>query len=84
MTPHKQLTISSLPSARVGCSGWQYKHWRGDFYPLGLPQSRWLEYYAERFNTVEINNSFNNDVGGHAPRDAKRLLEALRGQVGHK
>jgi uncharacterized protein YecE (DUF72 family) len=58
MTPHKQLTISSLPSARVGCSGWQYKHWRGDFYPLGLPQSRWLEYYAERFNTVEINNSF--------------------------
>jgi uncharacterized protein YecE (DUF72 family) len=58
MTSNQQLTTSSLPSARVGCSGWQYKHWRGDFYPQGLPQTRWLEYYAERFNTVEINNSF--------------------------
>jgi uncharacterized protein YecE (DUF72 family) len=43
---------------RVGCSGWQYKHWRGDFYPDALPQTRWLEYYADRFDTVEINNSF--------------------------
>jgi uncharacterized protein YecE (DUF72 family) len=42
----------------IGCSGWQYKHWRADFYPADLPQSRWLEYYAERFNTVEINNTF--------------------------
>jgi uncharacterized protein YecE (DUF72 family) len=44
--------------AWVGCSGWQYKHWRGDFYPSDLPQSAWLEYYAERFDTVEINNTF--------------------------
>jgi uncharacterized protein YecE (DUF72 family) len=43
---------------RVGCSGWQYKHWRGDFYPSYLPASRWLEHYAARFDTVEINNSF--------------------------
>ena len=43
---------------RVGCSGWQYKHWKGNFYPDGVPQSRWLEYYAERFDTVEVNNSF--------------------------
>lgn len=43
---------------RVGCSGWQYRHWRGDFYPRELPQSRWLEFYAERFDTVELNNSF--------------------------
>lgn len=50
----KELT----PSIRVACSGWQYKHWRGDFYRADLPQSRWLEYYAERFNTVEINNTF--------------------------
>src|SRR6188474_3070516 len=46
------------PSLRVGCSGWQYKHWRGDFYPADLPASRWLEYYSSRFDTVEINNSF--------------------------
>ena len=44
--------------ARVGCSGWQYKHWRGDFYPADLPQSKWFEHYAARFDTVEINNSF--------------------------
>ncbi len=43
---------------RIGCSGWQYRHWRGAFYPADLPQSRWLEYYAERFDTVEVNNSF--------------------------
>jgi uncharacterized protein YecE (DUF72 family) len=44
--------------ARVGCSGWQYKHWRGDFYPADVPQSRWFEHYALTFDTVEINNSF--------------------------
>ena len=43
---------------RVGCSGWQYKHWRNDFYPAELPASRWLEHYASAFDTVEINNSF--------------------------
>jgi uncharacterized protein YecE (DUF72 family) len=46
------------PVVRIGCSGWQYKHWRGDFYPDKLPQQRWLEYYAARFNTVEINSTF--------------------------
>jgi uncharacterized protein YecE (DUF72 family) len=44
--------------AHVGCSGWQYKHWRGGFYPAELSQARWFEHYAERFETVEINNSF--------------------------
>jgi uncharacterized protein YecE (DUF72 family) len=44
--------------ARVGCSGWEYKHWRGDFYPADLPRTRWFEFYASRFDTVEINNSF--------------------------
>lgn len=43
---------------RIGCSGWQYKHWRGDFYPAEIPSTRWFDYYAERFDTVEINNSF--------------------------
>jgi uncharacterized protein YecE (DUF72 family) len=44
--------------ARVGCSGWEYKHWRGDFYPADLPKSRWFEHYARTFDTVEINNTF--------------------------
>ncbi len=43
---------------RIGCSGWQYRHWRGRFYPRNLPVDRWLEHYAESFDTVELNNSF--------------------------
>jgi uncharacterized protein YecE (DUF72 family) len=42
----------------VGCSGWVYPHWRERFYPKGVPQRRWLAHYAERFDTVEINNTF--------------------------
>lgn len=42
----------------VGTSGWQYRHWRGPFYPPDLPQARWLSYYTERFATVEINSAF--------------------------
>jgi uncharacterized protein YecE (DUF72 family) len=42
----------------LGTSGWQYDHWRGTFYPEGVAQSRWLEFYAERFRVVELNNSF--------------------------
>jgi uncharacterized protein YecE (DUF72 family) len=44
--------------ARVGCSGWNYKSWRERFYPRGLPAARWLTYYADRFETVEVNNTF--------------------------
>jgi uncharacterized protein YecE (DUF72 family) len=42
----------------VGTSGWQYRHWRARVYPKGVPAARWLEYYAERFSTVEVNNTF--------------------------
>jgi len=42
----------------IGTSGWSYKHWKGVFYPENLSQNKWLEYYAEHFETVEINNSF--------------------------
>ena len=42
----------------IGTSGWQYRHWRGTFYPAGLNQSAWLEYYADRFCTVESNYAF--------------------------
>src|SRR5438128_1096607 len=54
--PARQRVTSS--SVRVGCSGWQYQHWRGDFYPAKLSASRWFEHYAARFDTVEVNNTF--------------------------
>ncbi len=42
----------------IGTSGWQYRDWRGAFYPTDIKQGQWLEYYAERFDTVEVNNAF--------------------------
>ena len=42
----------------LGTSGWQYRDWRGDFYPAGLPQRAWLEYFAGQFASVEVNNAF--------------------------
>ena len=42
----------------LGTSGWQYAHWRHTFYPPGVAQARWLDFYAERFRIVELNNSF--------------------------
>ncbi len=42
----------------IGCSGWFYWHWVGKFYPEELKPYRWLEYYAKRFNTVEVNATF--------------------------
>jgi uncharacterized protein YecE (DUF72 family) len=44
---------------RIGCSGWNYQHWRnGVFYPPRLPPRRWLEHYAQHFDTVEVNATF--------------------------
>jgi uncharacterized protein YecE (DUF72 family) len=42
----------------VGTSGWQYRDWRERFYPRGVPQRQWLQFYADRFATVEINSAF--------------------------
>lgn len=42
----------------VGTSGWQYKHWNAAFYPKKLKGTEQLTYFAERFNTVEVNSSF--------------------------
>ena len=43
---------------RIGTSGWHYRDWRGAFYPERLPTRLWLEHYAARFGTVELNNTF--------------------------
>jgi len=43
----------------IGASGWQYRHWRaGRFYPEGLKTADELAFYAERFQTVEVNATF--------------------------
>jgi uncharacterized protein YecE (DUF72 family) len=47
-----------MAQAWVGVSGWRYPAWRGDFYPVGLPQRRELEHIASRMTSVELNGSF--------------------------
>ncbi len=49
----------------LGCSGYFYRDWKGRFYPEELKPSGWFRYYAERFNTVELNSTFY-----HFPRRA--------------
>lgn len=46
-----------MGTIRIGCSGWVYRDWRGVLYPEGCPQRRWLERYAEVFDTVEVNST---------------------------
>jgi uncharacterized protein YecE (DUF72 family) len=47
-----------MPAVRVGCSGWNYAHWREAFYPKGLAARNWLPHYARFFDTVEVNATF--------------------------
>lgn len=47
-----------MPEYYIGTSGWHYEDWRRLFYPRELARSKWLEFYARHFTTVELNNSF--------------------------
>lgn len=58
----------------VGTSGYSYPEWKGRFYPAKFPANKMLGFYAERFRTVEVNNTFYR-----AP--TARLLETWAGQV---
>ncbi|GAB7042094.1 MULTISPECIES: DUF72 domain-containing protein [Catenuloplanes] len=70
----------------VGTSGWQYKDWRGRFYPMRLPQRLWLEHYAERFGAVEANGAFYRlperatfaDWRARTPRDFRVAVKMSR------
>lgn len=42
----------------TGCSGFYNRHWKGVFYPVKLPQSRWFQFYAQHFHTLELNVTF--------------------------
>jgi uncharacterized protein YecE (DUF72 family) len=57
---------ATLHPVRIGCSGWNYKSWRGAVYPPEIPASRWLEYYATLFDTVEVNTTFYRLIGRDA------------------
>jgi uncharacterized protein YecE (DUF72 family) len=42
----------------IGTSGWHYDDWRGRFYPEKMPKTQWLEFFAQHFSTLELNNTF--------------------------
>jgi len=74
--------------ARVGCSGWSYRDWRGVVYPEALAYTRWFAYYTTMFDTVELNNTFyrlptQKAVEGWAAAAPRGFLFALKlGQFG--
>ena len=47
-----------MAKIRIGCSGFNYRHWQDRFYPAGLAQRKWFEHYCTVFNTVELNVTF--------------------------
>lgn len=61
---------------RIGTSGWVYGDWRGRFYPEGVAQRRWLSYYSERFDTVELNAT---TYRLPKPEQVQRWCEAVPG-----
>jgi uncharacterized protein YecE (DUF72 family) len=67
-------TRASLAGAYVGTSGWSYPSWRPDFYPGGTRPEDFLDYYAERLPTVELNTT-----GYRLPRE--ELFERWAGQT---
>jgi uncharacterized protein YecE (DUF72 family) len=70
-------------TVRVGTSGFAYPEWKGSFYPTDLPASRMLTYYAQRFDTVEINATFYRmptprTLAGWAALTPERFVFALK------
>ncbi|MGE4063818.1 MAG: DUF72 domain-containing protein [Rhodospirillaceae bacterium] len=55
---HEAPQGAKAGAVHIGCSGWFYWHWRGTFYPQGLPTKDWFAHYARRFKTVELNAPF--------------------------
>jgi len=56
--PRITKRVKQTPILHVGCSGWFYWHWKGQFYPAELPTSQWFKHYVSQFDTVELNAPF--------------------------
>lgn len=65
----------------VGCSGWSYDDWVGQFYPIELAKRKgdWFAYYAQFFNTVEINSTFYRPPGERQVQSWIKKAEKLKG-----
>jgi uncharacterized protein YecE (DUF72 family) len=54
----RTLFVKFMGRLFIGTSGYSYQHWKGVFYPRDLSQARWLEFYCQHFDTVELNVTF--------------------------
>jgi uncharacterized protein YecE (DUF72 family) len=52
------LNLKDQQKIRIGSCAWSFEDWRGVFYPPDLPESRWLEFYANYFPAVEVDTTF--------------------------
>ncbi|MGM0453891.1 MAG: hypothetical protein ACQERN_12065 [Thermodesulfobacteriota bacterium] len=60
--------MGNFKKLHIGTSGWNYKHWKGPFYPSDLSAKQWFSHYAEKFRT---------DENGYAALNALRLQEMV-------
>ena len=72
-----------MKEVRIGCSGWMYDDWRGRLYPQREPKRRWLELYAAKFDTVEVNSTFyrlarSEGVAGWVRQTSEQFLFAVK------
>jgi uncharacterized protein YecE (DUF72 family) len=71
-------------TAHLGTSGWYYDHWVSAFYPESFSKRKWLEYYAQDFDTVEVNSTFyhpakEKTLQGWHERTPDNFVFALKG-----
>lgn len=58
------IRVQFMKQLFIGTSGYNYKEWRGPFYP-DIPQKGWLQYYSQNFSTVEIDATFYRSFPRH-------------------
>ena len=66
------MNLNQQQKIRIGACAWSFEDWREVFYPRDLPESRWLEFYARHFPTVEIDSTF---YAAPAPDAVRRWLD---------
>jgi uncharacterized protein YecE (DUF72 family) len=62
------VNLNEQQKIRIGACSWSFEDWREIFYPRDLPESRWLEFYARYFPTVEIDSTFYAAPGADSVR----------------
>lgn len=67
------MNLIDQQKIRIGSCAWSFEDWRGVFYPHDLPESQWLQFYAEYFPTVEVDSTFH---AAPAENSVRRWAEA--------